>query len=123
MKTENLLGIRGITPLSYTVSREIRGVYCGEMPGEALGKLKSGDVWITACANLNTLAVAYQKDASCVIIADNIKTDDEFDETAVKHGVTVFKSIMPVFETAAAVYDSDRAFFIKSSVERSPERL
>ncbi len=52
------LKIDGITALSPVISSEISGVYCGELPGAALGKLKENDVWITAFANINTLAAA-----------------------------------------------------------------
>lgn len=104
MKTDDILTIDGITPLSPVISSEICGVYCGELPGVALGKLKANQVWLTACANINTLAVAYQKNAACIIICDNTSTDEEFEKTAAEHKITVFQTDLPVYETAAEIY-------------------
>lgn len=104
MKTEDILKIDGITALSPVISSEISGVYCGELPGVALGKLKENDVWITACANINTLAAAYQKNAACVIICDSTGTDEEFSKTAARHNITVFSTALPVYETAVKIY-------------------
>lgn len=100
MKTEDLLKISAITAVSPVESKEINGIYCCDILGNALGKLRSGNAWITVSSGINSLAVAFQKDASCLIIADNIPIDNELIHTASDFKINLFSSKMPVFETA-----------------------
>lgn len=111
MKTADILKIDGVYAVSAVISKEISGVYCGELPGAALGKLKENEAWLTACANINTLAAAYQKNAACVIICDGSQIDDEFKKIADEYEITVFRTHLPVYETAVKIHS-----LIKSSL-------
>ncbi len=103
MKTNDILKIQGFSAISPVITCEIHGAYCGELSGMALGRLKKNQIWITAAVNINTLAVAYQKNAACIIIAENSAVDDEFIQTAKKYEVTVFVTKLAVFEIAVLI--------------------
>lgn len=100
MKTDAILKVKDFEVISPVILKEICSAYCCELPGMALGKLKENQAWITAAVNINTLAVAYQKKASCIIISENTAVDDEFVKTATQYRITVFRTKLPVYETA-----------------------
>ena len=58
--------------ISYGRNPEISGIYCCDLLSMALGKLKENQILVTVISNINTLAIAYQKKASCIVIAENI---------------------------------------------------
>ena len=77
--------------ISYGRNPEISGIYCCDLLSMALGKLKENQILVT---------VAYQKKASCIVIAENIPQDNEFIITAEKYGITVFRTKLSTFEAA-----------------------
>ena len=83
--------------ISYGRNPEISGC---DLLSMALGKLKENQILVTVISNINTLAVAYQKKASCIVIAENIPQDNEFIITAEKYGITVFRTKLSTFEAA-----------------------
>ena len=104
MNNKNISVLKDFLAVTEISPTPISGVYCGELPGNALGKLKPGNIWITACANINSLAVAFQMNAACIIAADNPKLSPEFCQIAKEHGITVFKTTLSSYETAVEIY-------------------
>ena len=37
-------------------------------------------------------------------ICGDADTDEEFEQTAAQHGITVFRTVLPVYETAVEIY-------------------
>lgn len=104
MKPLDINKIPDFLQVSFGRNPEITGIYCCDLLSMALGKLKENQIFITVISNINTLAVAYQKKASCIVISENIPQDNEFINTAEKFGITVFKTKLSTFEAAVKLY-------------------
>ncbi len=55
---------------------DVRGCYIGDLMSMAMAKVEEGNAWITIQTNLNVIAVATLKEASCVILADGCMPDE-----------------------------------------------
>ncbi len=84
---------------------KIERVYCCDMLSLALARASEGCAWITVICNINTLAVAYRTKAACVIIAEGVAVDENFRKEAESHGITVFRTTLPVFEAALKLHN------------------
>lgn len=100
MKPFDINKIPDFIQVSYGRNPDITGIYCCDLLSMALGKLKENQIFITVISNINTLAVAYQKKASCIVISENIPQDNEFISIAEKYGITVFRTKLSTFEAA-----------------------
>ncbi len=80
--------------------REISGVYVGDLLSWVMGKAESGDAWITIMSNLNILAVASLTDASCIILAEGVKLEDEVIETAKQKNINIISVECSIYDTA-----------------------
>ena len=76
------------------------GVYIGDILSYALAKVKEGNIWVTSQINVNVVAIAFQKKASCVILTDGLMLDDEAHKKAKEHNVNVFSSSKSAYEIA-----------------------
>lgn len=83
--------------------RIIEGAYCGDLLSWVMGRAKADQVWITIMTNINVLAVASLVDFSCIIIAEGARLSPEDTDEAIKKGINVLYSDMPVFEIAATL--------------------
>ena len=80
--------------------KEIDGVYIGDLLSWVMGKAEQGNVWITIMSNVNTLAVATLVDASCILLAEDVKPDAEIIQTAEAKGVNILSTPLSAFEVA-----------------------
>ena len=87
------------------MEREITGVYCCDLLSIAMGRALAGCVWVTVMGNMNTLAVAALTDAACIILAEGVSLDEAAAKKAALQDITVFRTELPVFEAALAVYE------------------
>ena len=83
--------------------REVKDAYIGDLLSWVMGRATEGNAWITIMNNVNTIAVASLADVSCVILAEDVKLDEELVKTANLKGVNVLSSGAPSFETAIAI--------------------
>ena len=81
-------------------SREINGVYIGDLLSWVMGRAKENDAWITIMSNINVVAVASLADVSCVILAEGVTLDETTVKAAVGKGINVLKTELPIYETA-----------------------
>ncbi len=86
--------------------REITGGYTGDLLSWVMGRAKSGDAWVTIMSNVNIIAVASLTDASCVILCDGEKPDNEVVSIANAKGVNVLVSDKPAFELISEISQS-----------------
>ena len=87
-------------------SREVEGVYCGDLLSWVMGKAKSGDAWITIMSNINILAVATLCDVSCIILSESVAVDDSVVEVSKQKGINILKTSLTTFETAVLLNES-----------------
>jgi len=81
-------------------SREIDGVYIGDLLSWVMGRAQMDNAWITIMTNVNTIAVASLADTSCVILAEGVDMEADLVETARMKEVNILRSNLPIYETA-----------------------
>lgn len=81
-------------------SREIDGVYIGDLLSWVMGRAQMDNAWITIMTNVNVIAVATLADTSCVILAEGVEMEKDLIETAQQKEINVLRSSLPIYETA-----------------------
>ena len=81
-------------------SREIDGVYIGDLLSWVMGRAQMDNAWITIMTNVNTIAVASLADTSCVILAEGVEMESDLVETAKEKEINILSSSQPIYETA-----------------------
>lgn len=70
-------------------SREVTGVYTGDLLSWVISHASPGDVWVTVMNNLNILAVASLTDVACIVVTDNSGVDEEVAKRAEEKEITI----------------------------------
>ena len=93
-----------LKPLSLAdSSREVTGVYIGDLLSWVMGRAESGDAWITIMSNINIVAVASLADVACIILAEGVELDENVSTTALQKGINIYTSEKTAYELAAAL--------------------
>ncbi|NLK99379.1 MAG: hypothetical protein GX271_01825 [Clostridiales bacterium] len=87
------------------LDREVTVPYCCDLLSIVMGRMPQGAAWVTVMANTNALAVATLADAACIILAEGSSLDEADVAKAKEKGITVFKTELPVFDTALIIYN------------------
>lgn len=82
---------------------EISGGYVGDLLSWVMGRLEEGQAWITVMGNINAIAVATLKDASCIILTDEAPLDEDARRRAELEGVPVLVTEKNSYQTALAL--------------------
>ncbi|MBN1351427.1 serine kinase [candidate division KSB1 bacterium] len=83
---------------------EVGRGYASDILSDVMAKTTSGDIWVTNQAHENVIAMVFFKRLAGVIIAGNVRPDDEALEKAKKNNVTVFVSKLDAFEIVGRLY-------------------
>ncbi|MBO4949848.1 MAG: AraC family transcriptional regulator [Clostridia bacterium] len=86
--------------------RDITGVYTGDLLSWVMGHGEEGQCLVTIMSNVNVLAVASLLDLSCVILAENVKPDDEFIELAKEKEINVLSSSESAYTICTLLYEA-----------------
>lgn len=102
MTIEQMLKETGFKLLSEDAdcTREIHGVYCGDLLSWVMGNGQPSQAWITVQAHINAVAVAVLREFSCIIFAENAAVSEEVLARAKEEHLAVIASGLPVYETA-----------------------
>ena len=84
-------------------SREVTGVYIGDLLSWVMGRAEAGDAWITIMSNINIVAVASLADVACIILAEGVVPDENVCATALQKGLNIYTSENTAYELAAAL--------------------
>lgn len=82
------------------LDNEIKDIFCCDLLSIAMSKAPAGCAWVTVMANINTLAVASLTETAVIILAEDVKLDDETRKKANEQGITVLASKQSVYHTA-----------------------
>lgn len=88
----------GLTQNTECNGAEVTGVYCCDLLSNALTKLSAGQLFITVMNNPNTIAVAFAKNASAVVLPEGIKPAPALLQAAAQHKICVLTTEMTAFE-------------------------
>lgn len=80
--------------------REVSGVYCGDLLSWVMGRAKEDEAWITIMSNINVVAVASLSDVACVILAEDVKLDEDALKAAADKDINVLVSEKSTYEVA-----------------------
>ena len=85
------------------LSREVTGVYCGDLLSWVMGRLSEGEAWVTIMSNVNIIAVATLADPSCIILSENVLPDEDVLTRAQGQGVNLLRSKKTTFEVCSDI--------------------
>ena len=88
------------------LDREVEGVYVGDLLSWVMGHGEYGQCLVTIMSNINVLAVASLLDLSCVILAENVKADDEFLSIAKEKEINVISSKESAYTICTLLYEA-----------------
>ncbi len=101
MKVKELAEKLGWSLVSGNGEREISGgIYCGDLLSIVMGRAPADSLWITVMGNVNAMAVSSLADTACVVLAEGMNLDEDAAAGAVKGGVSVLRTELPVFQAA-----------------------
>ncbi len=84
-------------------SREMGGVYIGDLLSWVMGRASADDVWITIMSNINVVAVASLADVACIILAEGVVPEEDVLRTAEAKDVNIYSSSLTAFQLAQAI--------------------
>ena len=84
-------------------TREVVGVYAGDLLSWVMGRAEEGNAWATIMTNQNVLAVATLTDVSCVIICENCAVDQNLIDLANTKQVNLLKTPYTIYQTCASL--------------------
>ena len=104
MTVEKLINSLPVKPLSVTdPSREIEGVYIGDLLSWVMGRAKQNDAWITIMSNINIVAVASRADTACIILAEGVIPDQKVIDTAKAKDINLLTTEKTAYEIAVKI--------------------
>ena len=104
MTVEKLINSLPVKPLSVTdQSREIDGVYIGDLLSWVMGRAKQNDAWFTIMSNINIVAVAALADTSCIILAEGVVPEQNVIDTAKAKDINLLTTEKTAYEIALAI--------------------
>ncbi|HEX3029126.1 MAG TPA: AraC family transcriptional regulator [Clostridia bacterium] len=87
------------------LSKDVTGVYVGDLLSWVMSHAEKGNAWITVLTNLNTVAVAVLTEVACIIIPERIDADEQTVIRAQKEGVVILGSQMTAYEICCSAYN------------------
>ncbi len=99
---EKKLSLTLLTNAGYS-DRDITGCYIGDLLSWVMGKVQSGNIWITIMNNINIAAVASLTDAACIILCEDVSADENILKKANDEGIIIFKSGKTAYELASLI--------------------
>ena len=86
--------------------REISGAYIGDLLSWVMGHGEEGQCLVTIMSNVNVLAVASLLDFSCVVLAENVKPDEEFLSLAKEKEINILSSKESAYTICTLLYEA-----------------
>ena len=106
MTVESLSKKLELTVLCGDTSREISGVYTGDLLSWVMSKLTEDKIWITIMSNINVVAVASLADAAAVLLAEGVMPDADALETAKLKDVTILSSNLDAYSLCVKISET-----------------
>ncbi len=91
------------TDLSQT--KELSGIYCGDLLSDVLSCAEENSVWITVQSHKNVAAVASMAKIACIVLAKSAVASEDMLRLCCKEGIAVFQSSLDTFNSSIAIHD------------------
>jgi len=86
------------------ISRELCGVYAGDLLSWVMGHAQYGQALVTIMSNNNVLAVASLLELSCVILAEGVVPDEAFLDIAKEKGINVLSGKKSTYDICTSIF-------------------
>ncbi|MBQ7301160.1 MAG: AraC family transcriptional regulator [Clostridia bacterium] len=83
-------------------SREITGVYVGDLLSRCMSRVEEGDLWITIMANINAVAVAALTDPALIVFCEDVEIGDDVLAKASENGIAIARSAQDAYALCVA---------------------
>ena len=83
--------------------KDVTGCYIGDLLSLAMSKVQEGDAWVTVQGNINVPAIAALTGCAMVILAENMKFDEDALLRAKSEEIPVYYSEKSAFEIACKI--------------------
>lgn len=103
MTTKELSAACGFAPAVEAETREIAGIFTGDLLSWAMGRAKEGDAWFTVMGNVNAVAVAALADCACIVLCHGAALEAVAKTRAEEQGINIFTTDLPEFEAGFAL--------------------
>jgi len=106
MTVEELKKKLGLTEFTHDLDlrRAVTGGYTGDLLSWVMGRAAPGCAWVTIMSNRNVAAVALMADVSCVVLAEDVRPDDDMLSRAQSEGIPVLGSAEGAFAICGKIF-------------------
>lgn len=87
-----------------TLSKDVKGAFCGDLLSHALANAAPEDIWITIHRHRNVIAVAALVSLSGVIITEGRPPDPDTLAAAEQESIPLFTTALTNFQAAGRLY-------------------
>lgn len=96
--------VLGLTVLCGDDSREIEGVYVGDLLSRCMSRVTEGCLWITIMSNINAVAVAALTDPACIVFCEDVEIEEDMLQRARENDITIAKSTLDAYALCVAYH-------------------
>ena len=96
--------VLGLTVLCGDDSREIEGVYVGDLLSRCMSRVTEGCLWITIMSNINAVAVAALTDPACIVFCEDVEIEEDMLQRARENDITIAKSSLDAYALCVAYH-------------------
>ena len=96
--------VLGLTLLCGDGTREIEGVYVGDLLSRCMSRVTEGCLWITIMSNINAVAVAALTDPACIVFCEDVEIDEDVLERARENDIAIAKSTQDAYALCVAYH-------------------
>ena len=89
-----------------TLSKQITGLYYGDLLSWVMSRAKQGNAWITVQTHVNTIAVATLIEMSCIIIPESIEIDHDTINRANQEDITILSTNLDAYQIFCKIYEA-----------------
>ncbi len=75
-----------------SINKEVNNVFVGDLLSFVMGEGEEESVWITIQAHLNSIAVASLKDFSAIILAHDVRLEEDVEQKALEENICIMFS-------------------------------
>ncbi len=101
---QEVLNLKLVTK-STNLDREVRGGYASDLLSWVMAHAKENEVWITIQSHQNIVAVASLLNLAAIIVAENVKIEENTLKKAEEENISIYSSEKSIFELCGILYN------------------
>ena len=101
---QELLSLKLVTK-STNLDRNVCGGYASDLLSWVMAHAKENEVWITIQSHQNIVAVASLLNLAAIIVAENVKIEENTLKKAEEENISIYSSEKSIFELCGILYN------------------